>query len=115
MTLDEALEALQRVVIRSEADLSILMDNLLTKNQIAHSREVFLSDTDRIDFVVGRVGVELKTKGAANAIVRQLSRYAQSASLDSLVLVTTRHQHTRGMPRELSGKPVRVILVGAWL
>lgn len=76
------------------------------------AREVRLGSRDRIDFLVGRVGVEVKVGGTLAEVVRQLLRYAERDEIDSLVLVTTQQRH-RGAPRELNGKPVLVIWMGS--
>ena len=65
----------------------------------------------RIDFLVNRVGVEVKIKGTAADLLAQLVRYSVEESIDALLVVTTRVRH-RDLPRELNGKPVRVILIG---
>lgn len=63
---------------------------------------------DRIDFLVGRIGIEVKTRHSRTEVLRQLDRYAQSDKLDSLMLVTTRAQH-RDAPDELRGKPLALV------
>lgn len=68
----------------------------------------------RIDFLIGRVGLEVKVKGSVEAVTRQLRRYATSAHVDALVLATTTRRHL-AVPRELAGKPVTlVVLGGGW-
>jgi hypothetical protein len=73
-------------------------------------REERLSDGDRIDFLVSRIGVEVKIGGSLAALAAQLLRYAQSPRLDALVLVTARRQHDN-LPETLNGKPLTVIVV----
>lgn len=78
-------------------------------------REVRLNARDRIDLLVGRVGVEVKVAGAPSSVWRQLRRYAESPEVDALVLVTSRMRHT-SFPDEVGGKPVAVVsLAGAGL
>ncbi len=74
-------------------------------------REVRLAAGDRIDILVGRVGIEVKVGGSAGALERQLARYAQSGRVDELVAVTSRIRHLN-MPAELDGKPLHVVSVG---
>lgn len=62
---------------------------------IDYAREVPLTPRDRIDFVVGFTGVEVKVAGSIDGVRRQLRRYAVCKGIDDLVLVTTRVQHTR--------------------
>lgn len=59
------------------------------------------------------IGIEVKLKGAAPAILRQLKGYAHEPALDALVLVTAK---LLALPRALSGKPLAVLDLGrAWL
>ncbi len=57
------------------------------------------------------IGVEVKTQGALNAVIRQLHRYAHYPEVTELVLLTTRRRHGQ-VPRELNGKRVHVIFLG---
>jgi hypothetical protein len=101
----------------SEAELQVLLGGLLREAfpDADVRAEVPLSTGDRIDFMVGRVGVEVKVKGSAPAVLRQLHRYAQHDDIDSLVLVTSRASHL-DMPPQLRGKPLVVCsLLGALL
>ncbi|GAA1983354.1 hypothetical protein [Amycolatopsis minnesotensis] len=70
-------------------------------------REVRLGPRSRIDFVVGRIGVEVKVAGTPETVTRQLQRYAHSSELDELVLATTRATH-RIVPPVLAGTPVTI-------
>jgi hypothetical protein len=76
-------------------------------------REVRLSDRDRIDILVGDVGIEVKVAGSQTHPWDQLKRYAEHEAIGSLLLVTNRW-HT--MPDEVGGKPLAAhSLVGAGL
>lgn len=103
-----------RCATDSESELSSCVFAKLVNASLVFRSEVWLDDSDRIDYLVDRVGVELKVKGAVNAIARQLQRYAQSDQIDELILVTTKRTHAK-VPRMLSGKAVHVITVGAWM
>jgi len=92
-----------------ESDLQLAVAERFTQAGISFEREVALSAIDRIDFLVGDIGVEVKIKGAENAIMRQLMRYAQSTRICALVVVTTRW--TLKLPETLHGKPVRRLLL----
>lgn len=60
---------------------------------VPHAREVDLGRAGRIDFVVGHgLGVEVKIKGAAADVDRQLRRYLDADGIDEVMLVTTRRQ-----------------------
>lgn len=87
----------------------------LTEAGLDVVREVRLSGRDRIDLIVGRVGVEVKVNGSARQVARQVERYLSSDLLDGLVVVSARVRHGR-LRGEFGGKPVRVVtLVGAGL
>jgi NAD(P)-dependent dehydrogenase (short-subunit alcohol dehydrogenase family) len=72
------------------------------------TREVPLTRQDRIDFLVGGVGVECKTDGSLSALTRQLHRYALATQVEALVLVTTRARLAR-VPPHLNGKRISVV------
>ena len=108
------LSGLKGIAPSSEDGLARRVAAALLARGIDYETEAWLNDTDRIDLIVDRVGIELKLKGPVSAVTRQLARYAQSTRLDSLVLVTTRAKH-RSVPRMLCGKPIDVIHVGGYL
>lgn len=67
----------------------------LRRAGMAPQREVPLTARDRIDVLVGHIGVEVKVAGTVDTVRRQLRRYAICPNIDELVLVTTRVVHTR--------------------
>lgn len=69
---------------------------------------------ERIDFMVGRVGIELKVDGGSAEVLRQLDRYAASPDVDALVLISSRRRLLIGLPAELRDKPLAGICVGAF-
>lgn len=81
---------------------------VLAEAGIAAEREVPLNPRDKIDFLAGGTGIEVKIAGQPDDVTRQLRRYAGSDRVASLVLVTTRARH-RSVPREIGGKPVHVV------
>ena len=92
----------------SEDQLQGAMEQLFLSKGIPHTREVRLSAKDRIDFMVGRIGIEVKVKQSAETVERQLLRYAQHEEVDSLILVTSRSGH-RMIQRMANGKSVLVV------
>jgi hypothetical protein len=64
-----------------------------------------------IDFLVGDVGLEVKTQGSVPAIFQQLQRYASFAAVRSLLLVTTRLRYGALDGQTLLGKRVRLVRV----
>lgn len=94
----------------SERDLQSGILEALQAADLNVDPEVSLTPGDRIDFLVGDVGVEVKVTGSVEAVTRQLIRYAKSDRVSALVLVTTKARH-RAVPRSLCGKPVDVVSV----
>lgn len=98
----------------SEYELQDAIAKLLVQSGFAFQREVKLSDQDRIDFMVGRCGMEVKIGHPWSTVVRQLQRYALSPDVDELVLVTNKIRLT-DMPISIGGKPVTVAFMGGGL
>ncbi len=96
----------------SEKILQAGIEDALTKAGFPVRREVILAPKDRIDFLVGGVGIEVKIGGTLNDAIRQLHRYAASDKVSELLLVTSRLLLAR-VPSELDGKPVYAVYVGA--
>ena len=110
MTAAELARLLSSPRYRHTQDELRLQDEIaafLTLSSISHRREVLLSKADRVDFLVGTIGVEVKVKGSRHAVISQLLRYAAHEAVTELVLFTTRSQLV--MPRSLGEKPVVVV------
>ena len=101
-------------VARNEAELQDAIASALTMQGHEFRREVELSKSDRIDFMAGSVGVEVKVGGSRSALIRQLHRYAQHDEVESLLVVTTLHKLT-ALGESLNGKTIKVIRVGGFL
>ena len=97
-----------KFVGQNEAQLQDALQTLLKASYSHVRREHRLTETDRIDFLVERTGIEVKIQGSLTQVMRQLRRYADSDDVDDLVLVTTRALH-RQLPHTLGGKPLTVI------
>lgn len=99
---------------RSEGQLQIGIRSLLLHHHVPEQeikREVRLSGRDRIDFLIGALGIEVKVDGTPASVWRQLARYATHEQVGELLLVTTRVRHVAGGPVELGGKPVHYAVV----
>lgn len=113
--LPEILAALraQRLVCDTERRLHASMETALTTAEIPFEREVRLSPVDRIDFMVGAIGIEAKVRGARLTVWRQLERYARHGDIEAIVLVGA-----IAMPNvvQIEGKPFAHVSIGsAWL
>lgn len=74
-------------------------------------REVRLTSHDRIDLLVGTVGIEVKVAGRPGSVGRQCKRYLDSDRVEELVLVSNRPRHTLGV----AALPVTVVsIVSPW-
>lgn len=107
-----ALKGIGATVV-DEAELSALVSRRFSDAGVQFAAEVELSKADRIDFLVEDVGVELKVQGSPASVIRQLDRYAGSDRVRGLLLVTTSRRLARAMPKDLRGKRVLTITMGA--
>lgn len=95
---------------RAQADV----EQVLTQAGITFDREVYLTPTDIIDFMMEDVGIELKLKAARKKeVYRQLCRYARNPQIGSLILASNL---SMGLPAQIEGKDVYFVRLGeAWL
>lgn len=102
----DVLSALRATRFRwsTEEELQRGIAEVLELAGIPVRREVRLNCHDRIDLLVERVGVEVKTAGAWRDVERQLRRYLESDLLDELVLVTAKAVHRRIPQGDVAGK-----------
>lgn len=85
---------------------------LTTLGGDAH-REVRLArGLGRIDLLLGTVGIEVKTKGPASTVARQLLRYTHAEELTHLLLVTTRAKHVQAVN---ALEPARIPITAVYL
>lgn len=98
-----------RMPVSVERELQDSVERALRAEKLEFKREV-ARGADRIDFVVGAVGIELKVKGSAGDVLRQLERYALWTDLTELLLVTTKGAHL-ALPRAVGGKPLIIHVV----
>ena len=84
----------QSIRVASERALGDHLWGVLSARFPGAEREASGRD-GRIDFVIGRVGIELKIAGSVSDVTRQLWRYADSGRFDALVLVTSVSRHNQ--------------------
>lgn len=100
----DALSAVRMPAQPEEYDIHAQVAAALSAASISYEHEYRLGPRCRIDFRVGRVGIEVKKgRPVLSDLVKQLKRYLDSESLDAVVVVT---QRGVSLPQKLSGKPV---------
>lgn len=72
---------------------------------VTFSREHVLSAKDRIDFLIDRLGLEVKIGGSPTGLIRQIHRYAQHEALDAILVVVGRIRLAQ-LPETINGKPI---------
>lgn len=92
----------------SEIELQAGIEQLLISLSVSYQKEVILNPEDRIDFMVEKVGIEVKTDGTTADVTRQLWRYAKQPTISELILVTTRSKH-RVIESPINGKPLYIV------
>jgi hypothetical protein len=100
-----------RFHVASEAELQEAIARVLTEAKFTFEAEVRLTPKDRIDFMVGDVGLEVKLSGTTSEIAAQLQRYAASPLVRCLLLVTTRLRYGLFEGKTFLGKSVLVARV----
>lgn len=112
MTAIDLANILYKAVYRyaNEKELQRAISQILDQSGISWKAEVPLTPKDRIDFMVGDIGIEVKTDGSQQNVLRQLYRYACLPEIKALILVTTRQNH-RHMPPQLDGKSCLVVFL----
>jgi len=103
----QALRTLRVPVGQGEVDIHTLIKLCLEKHGLNPRHEVRLGPHRRIDFMCGRVGIEIKRgRPTLKALLPQVEKYLQSEELSALILVVER---TAALPRMVLGKPCHVI------
>jgi len=113
-----------RFTVSDEAELQRAVEGVLCEcigfTSWMFDDQVKLTERDRIDFTIYDqlnkhqlpYGIELKVKGSAANVHRQLKRYAKTGKLQGLMLVTTLRKHgaieALWDPRSI---PLRVVVV----
>jgi len=102
-----------RIPLHSESIAQATIAGVLGMAKITWDREVKLDSKNRIDLMVGDIGIEVKLKGNAKSIYKQCERYCQFERVQNLILVTNR---TIGFPPTINNKPCFLVILGrSWL
>lgn len=106
-TVLDALSAVRVPAVPGEYDIHAEVSAALDRAGIRHSHEFWLAPRCRIDFLAGRVGIEIKKgRPSPSALREQLHRYLTSEALDAAVVVT---QRAVLLPSTICGKPVEQV------
>lgn len=99
-----AISSIRVPAMPGEYDLHTEVSTALSRSGIEHSHEYKLEPRCRIDFLAGRVGIEIKKgRPTPSALKEQLARYLKSDALDAVVVVV---QQAVSLPETIGGKPV---------
>jgi hypothetical protein len=102
-----------RVSLAREKETQADIASLLGARNIPHAREVDIGKRDIIDFLIDRIGIEVKIGGSKRAIFAQCERYCRTGRLSALILATN---VAIGFPPEIAGIPCFVVSLGrGWL
>lgn len=105
--ITDALSAVRMPAQPEEYDIHAQVASALGAASLAFEHEYRLGPRCRIDFKVGRVGIEVKKgRPAASELLKQLKRYLEFDALDAVVVVM---QQGVNLPGRISGKPVAVV------
>lgn len=94
--------------VATEKELQDDIAEAFLKNDIQFTREYQVNEESRPDFYINGIGVEIKIKGSASQLLRQIHRYLTAEKIEGMVVVTTRSV-LADIPAEINGKPVRTI------
>lgn len=102
-----ALSDIRIPAMPGEYDLHADVSAALTRAGISHIHEYRLAPRCRIDFLAGRIGIEIKKgRPAPAALKEQLTRYLRGDELDAIVVVV---QQAVNLPQTIFGKPVNLV------
>lgn len=103
----DALNTLRVTPLPSEYELHDLVADCLKEAGLPFAHEAPVAPRRRIDFLCGRVGIEVKRgKPIPSRLNAQISAYASSPALDALIVLVERNAN---LPRSIAGKPVYVV------
>lgn len=103
----DAIASVRMPAQPEEYDIHAQVASALGAAGHAYVHEYKLGPRCRIDFKVGRVGIEVKKgRPAASELTKQLRRYLASDELDAVIVVT---QRVTRLPASIGGKPVYIV------
>ena len=110
MSANEIIAALNGIRICAQPEeyaIHAEIDRALTKANIPHMHEYRIASGRRIDFICGRIGIEVKKARPQSALLRrQAEKYLTGEQLDALIVVLQKPCH---LPDTICGKPVYVV------
>lgn len=92
---------------RNERAYQDAIESVLTDCGLEVEREVILTPQDRIDFMVGGLGIEVKTDDTRARVIRQLGRYAGHERVQALLLVSSKPELALSIPPVIHDVSVR--------
>lgn len=99
-----ALRVVRPDAAGTEGDLHRKVASALEGAGIDFLHEARVAPGARVDFLAGRVGIEVKCRHAGRAaLVRQAGKYLRCGGMDALIVAT---QSGVDLPRRIAGKPV---------
>ena len=102
-----ALASVRMPAQPEEYDIHAAVAGALSAAGLEYEHEYRLGPRSRIDFRVGRVGIEVKKgRPATSGLTKQLRRYLESDDLDAMIVVT---QRVTRLPDAICGKPVCLV------
>ena len=102
-----------KLPLHDEKMLQRGIEEALTKNGVAFEREHHLDKASIPDFFINGLAIEVKIKGSAKSIFRQIERYSLHPDVKEILLITNK---TMGIMPELNGKRCYLLkLSTAWL
>ena len=105
----DALKELRSPFALYEMDIHQMVAQRLNEAGLPFVHEAKLGPGCRIDYLVDKIGIEIKKgKPDAAAVKKQLMRYAACDGVEAIVLLT---QRSVSVPESVLGKPVHVIVL----
>lgn len=102
-----ALKSIRCGAACSEEALHELAAHALQSAGISAQHEVKLAPRCRIDFMAGKIGIEIKkSRPVRGQLVRQIARYAACEQVEQIVVVAPRGV---SLPRMIGGKRVTML------